>query len=229
MILTFLGADHEVTGSCHFIQVGDKKVLVDCGMEQGKDIYVNQELPVLAGEIDYIFLTHAHIDHSGLIPLMVKQGFKGQVFATRATCDLCNIMLRDSAHIQEFEAEWRNRKAKRSGEAPYEPIYTMDDAVAACELLVPVDYDCMVKICDEISVKYEDAGHLLGSASIKMFLTEERKREQLFFQGMLEILINLLLKILHLWIVLTMFLLNQLMVTDYTETDRIMWELLPEY
>ena len=101
MILTFLGADHEVTGSCHFIQVGDKKVLVDCGMEQGKDIYVNQELPVLAGEIDYIFLTHAHIDHSGLIPLMVKQGFKGQVFATRATCDLCNIMLRDSAHIQD--------------------------------------------------------------------------------------------------------------------------------
>ena len=183
MILTFLGADHEVTGSCHFIQVGDKKVLVDCGMEQGKDIYVNQELPVLAGEIDYIFLTHAHIDHSGLIPLMVKQGFKGQVFATRATCDLCNIMLRDSAHIQEFEAEWRNRKAKRSGEAPYEPIYTMDDAVAACELLVPVDYDCMVKICDEISVKYEDAGHLLGSASIKMFLTEGEEKRTIIFSG----------------------------------------------
>ena len=183
MILTFLGADHEVTGSCHFIQVGDKKVLVDCGMEQGKDIYVNQELPVLAGEIDYIFLTHAHIDHSGLIPLMVKQGFKGQVFATRATCDLCNIMLRDSAHIQEFEAEWRNRKAKRSGEAPYEPIYTMDDAVAACELLVPVDYDCMVKICDEISVRYEDAGHLLGSASIKMFLTEGEEKRTIIFSG----------------------------------------------
>ena len=183
MILTFLGADHEVTGSCHFIQVGDKKVLVDCGMEQGKDIYVNQELPVLAGEIDYIFLTHAHIDHSGLIPLMVKQGFKGQVFATRATCDLCNIMLRDSAHIQEFEAEWRNRKAKRSGEAPYEPIYTMDDAVAACELLVPVDYDSMVKICDEISVKYEDAGHLLGSASIKMFLTEGEEKRTIIFSG----------------------------------------------
>ena len=183
MILTFLGADHEVTGSCHFIQVGDKKVLVVCGMEQGKDIYVNQELPVLAGEIDYIFLTHAHIDHSGLIPLMVKQGFKGQVFATRATCDLCNIMLRDSAHIQEFEAEWRNRKAKRSGEAPYEPIYTMDDAVAACELLVPVDYDCMVKICDEISVRYEDAGHLLGSASIKMFLTEGEEKRTIIFSG----------------------------------------------
>ena len=135
-------------------------------------------------------------------------------------------MLRDSAHIQEFEAEWRNRKAKRSGEAPYEPIYTMDDAVAACELLVPVDYDCMVKICDEISVRYEDAGHLLGSASIKMFLTEGEEKRTIIFQGMLEILINLLLKILHLWMVLTMFLLNQLMVTDYTETDRIMWERL---
>ena len=99
MILTFLGADHEVTGSCHYLQVGDKKAVVDCGMEQGKDIYVNQELPVPAGDIDYIFLTHAHIDHSGLIPLMVKKGFKGQIFATKATCELCNIMLRDSAHI----------------------------------------------------------------------------------------------------------------------------------
>ena len=88
MIITFLGADHEVTGSCHYLQVGDKKAIVDCGMEQGKDIYVNQELPVAAGDIDYIFLTHAHIDHSGLIPLMVKRGFKGQVFATKATCEL---------------------------------------------------------------------------------------------------------------------------------------------
>lgn len=118
MILTFLGADHEVTGSCHYLQAGNKKAIVDCGMEQGKDIYENQELPVAAGDIDYIFLTHAHIDHSGLIPLMVKKGFRGQVFATKATCQLCNIMLRDSAHIQEFEAEWKNRKAKRAGQLP---------------------------------------------------------------------------------------------------------------
>lgn len=183
MILTFLGADHEVTGSCHFIQVGNKKALVDCGMEQGKDIYVNQKVPVMSGDIDYIFLTHAHIDHSGLIPLMVKEGFKGQIFATRATCDLCKIMLRDSAHIQEFEAEWKNRKAKRSGGQPYEPIYTMNDAVAACELFVPVDYGCEVSICDEISVKYEDAGHLLGSASIKMYLTEGQEKRTVIFSG----------------------------------------------
>lgn len=183
MNLTFLGADHEVTGSCHFIQVGDKKALVDCGMEQGKDIYVNQEVPVMSGDIDYIFLTHAHIDHSGLIPLMVKQGFKGQIFATRATCDLCRIMLRDSAHIQEFEAEWKNRKAKRSGGQPYEPIYTMNDAIGACELFVPVDYGCEVCICDEISVKFEDAGHLLGSASIKMYLTEGQEKRTVIFSG----------------------------------------------
>ena len=130
MILTFLGADHEVTGSCHYLQVGDKKAVVDCGMEQGKDIYVNQELPVPAGDIDYIFLTHAHIDHSGLIPLMVKKGFKGQIFATKATCELCNIMLRDSAHIQEFEAQWKNRKAKRAGREEYVPIYNTEDAAA---------------------------------------------------------------------------------------------------
>ncbi len=183
MILTFLGADHEVTGSCHYLEIGDKKAIVDCGMEQGKDIYVNQELPVMAGEIDYIFLTHAHIDHSGLIPLMVKKGFRGQIFATKATCDLCNIMLRDSAHIQEFEAQWKSRKAKRAGRETADPIYTMEDAVAACEMLVPVEYDKEIKICDEISVKFADAGHLLGSASIKMYLTEENTTKSIIFSG----------------------------------------------
>ena len=183
MILTFLGADHEVTGSCHYLEVGDKKAIVDCGMEQGKDIYVNQELPVMAGEIDYIFLTHAHIDHSGLIPLMVKRGFRGKIFATKATCDLCNIMLRDSAHIQEFEAKWKNRKARRAGQSMIEPIYTMDDAVAACEMFVPVEYDKEVVICDEITAKYVDAGHLLGSASIKLSLTENGAHKTIIFSG----------------------------------------------
>lgn len=183
MILTFLGADHEVTGSCHYVEVGDKKAIIDCGMEQGKDIYVNQELPVLAGDIDYIFLTHAHIDHSGLIPLMVKKGFKGQIFATKATCQLCNIMLRDSAHIQEFEAGWKTRKAKRAGKDAVEPIYTMDDAAVACQLLVPLEYDTMVTICDEIKVKFVDAGHLLGSASIEMTLTENEQSKKIVFSG----------------------------------------------
>lgn len=183
MKLTFIGAAHEVTGSCHYLQVGDKKVLIDCGMEQGKNIYVNQELQVPAGDIDYIFLTHAHIDHSGLVPLMVKKGFKGQVYATKATCDLCNIMLRDSAHIQEFEAEWKNRKAKRSGKEHYDPIYTMADAVAACEMMVPISYDEKVSICDEITVEFVDAGHLLGSASIKMWATEQDTTKTIIFSG----------------------------------------------
>lgn len=183
MIIKFLGADHEVTGSCHYLAVGEKKALVDCGMEQGKDIYVNQELPVSAGDIDYIFLTHAHIDHSGLIPLMVKRGFRGQIFATKATCDLCDIMLRDSAHIQEFEAGWKSRKAKRAGRENIEPIYTMEDADAACSLFVPVEYETEIQVCDEIKVKYVDAGHLLGSAAIRMELKEENTEKSIIFSG----------------------------------------------
>ena len=114
MFLEFIGADHEVTGSCHFLEAAGKRILVDCGMEQGADVYENQELPVNPGEIDYIFLTHAHIDHTGLVPLMYARGFRGRIYATGATKELCDIMLRDSAHIQMFEAEWKNRKAKRS-------------------------------------------------------------------------------------------------------------------
>jgi metallo-beta-lactamase family protein len=183
MKLTFIGADHEVTGSCHYIEVGNKKILVDCGMEQGKDIYVNQDIPVPPGELDYIFVTHAHIDHTGLIPLMVVRGFKGQIFATKATVDLCNIMLRDSAHIQEFEAEWKNRKAKRAAKEMYEPLYKVQDAIDACSLMVPLEYDKEVKICDEISVKFVDVGHLLGSACIKMTLTEGKVNKTIAFSG----------------------------------------------
>ena len=123
MKLMFLGADHEVTGSCHYIEACGKSILLDCGMEQGRDTYENQEIPVAAGRIDYVFLSHAHIDHSGLLPLLHKNGFQGQIYATEATTDLCRIMLLDSAHIQEFEAQWRNRKNKRAGKAPFEPLY----------------------------------------------------------------------------------------------------------
>ena len=106
MKLTFIGADHEVTGSCHYMELGEKRLLVDYGMEQGIDIFENQEVPVSPSLIDFVLLTHAHIDHSGMLPLLYKQGFRGQVYATQATCDLRRIMLKDSAHIQEFEAEW---------------------------------------------------------------------------------------------------------------------------
>ena len=137
MKLTFIGAAHEVTGSCHLLQAAGKNILIDCGMEQGPDLYENPGLPIAAGEVDYVFLTHAHIDHSGLLPLLCKNGFKGQILTTFATADLCNIMLRDSAHIQEFEAEWRNRKGRRAGVPEFEPLYVMADAEAAINLFVP--------------------------------------------------------------------------------------------
>ena len=124
MRLTFLGADHEVTGSCHYLQACGKNILVDCGMEQGNDVYENQELPIPAADVDYLLLTHAHIDHSGLIPLLYAKGFRGRIFTTNATKQLCDIMLRDSAHIQMFEAEWRNRKAERSATLKkFVPLY----------------------------------------------------------------------------------------------------------
>ena len=141
MQLSFLGATHEVTGSCHYLQACGKHILIDCGMQQGPDEYEHQEIPLSPADVDYVFLTHAHIDHSGRLPLLSKLGFTGHVFATDATCDLCGIMLRDSAHIQEFEAEWRNRKGKRAGDEPYEPLYTMADAEHVIERLVPCGYN----------------------------------------------------------------------------------------
>lgn len=137
MKLEFLGAAHEVTGSCHYVQVGEKNFLVDCGMEQGPDIYENQEIPVNAGEIDYVFVTHAHIDHSGLLPLLYAKGFRGQVFTSNATAQLCDIMLRDSAHIQMFEAEWKNRKARRAGLPEIVPMYDLNDVQGVMQHFVP--------------------------------------------------------------------------------------------
>ena len=183
MRLSFFGAAHEVTGSCHLLEACGKNILIDCGMEQGPDLYENQELPVTPGEVDYILLTHAHIDHSGNIPLLVKKGFSGEIITTFATADLCDIMLRDSAHIQEFEAEWRNRKARRSGEPEYEPIYTVADADVATKLLAPVDYGQKITLCDGIEVRFNDVGHLLGSASIEVWVTEGEVSQKIVFSG----------------------------------------------
>ena len=183
MKLTFIGAAHEVTGSCHFLQVAGKNILVDCGMEQGPDLYENPGLPIPENEVDYVLLTHAHIDHSGMLPKLVKNGFKGKIFATYATADLCNIMLRDSAHIQEFEAEWRNRKGRRAGKPVYEPIYTMEDAINAIDLLVPCEYGQRIRICDGVEIRFTDVGHLLGSASIEVWLTEGDVSKKIVFSG----------------------------------------------
>ena len=183
MKLVFLGADHEVTGSCHYLESGNTRICIDCGMEQGEDIYENQELPVNPTELDYIILTHAHIDHTGLLPMMYAKGFRGKAFATKATVDLCSIMLRDSAHIQQFEAEWRNRKANRSGGEPYVPLYTMEDALNAIRLLVPCEYGSTVTLSDDISIRFTDVGHLLGSASVEVFAKENGEERSVVFSG----------------------------------------------
>ena len=183
MLLEFLGAAHEVTGSCHFIQSAGKNMLVDCGMEQGPDLYVNQEIPVNAAAIEYVFITHAHIDHSGLLPLLYSKGFRGQVFATKATCELCNIMLKDSAHIQMFEAEWKNRKARRAGNPEVTPLYDMDDAIGVLGHFVPCEYDVQIDVGADVKVRFVDAGHLLGSASVELWVTEDDQTKKLVFSG----------------------------------------------
>lgn len=183
MQITFYGADHEVTGSLHHISVGDKQFIVDCGMKQGADAYEKQDIPFNAADIDYVFVTHAHIDHSGLLPLLYKRGFKGMVYATEATSSLCNIMLRDSAHIQESEVEWKNRKARRSGKPEVEPLYTLDDASGILEHFIPCSYHEVITVSDEISVRFSDAGHLLGSSCVELWLNENGKEKKIVFSG----------------------------------------------
>ncbi|MEG1779418.1 MAG: MBL fold metallo-hydrolase, partial [Oscillospiraceae bacterium] len=184
MRLTFSGAAHEVTGSCHYLQACGKKILIDCGMQQGADSDdSDSKLPIYPSEVDYVLLTHAHIDHSGRIPLLAKHGFHGSILATGATVSLCGIMLRDSAHIQEFEAEWRNRKAKRVGGLPYEPMYTMQDAEDAITHFVPYSYGQIIELCDGIKIRFTDVGHLLGSASIEVWIEENDVKKKLVFSG----------------------------------------------
>ena len=183
MKLTFLGATHEVTGSCTLLQACGKNILIDCGMEQGADIYENCELPVSPAEIDAIFLTHAHIDHSGKLPAMVANGYTGSIYSTEATRRLCGIMLRDSAHIQEFEAQWRNRKAQRAGQPPYVPLYTMADAEQTLQQFMGYPYDQDVAVFPGIILRFVDAGHLLGSASVYIELEEGGQRRTLLFSG----------------------------------------------
>lgn len=183
MKLTFLGATHEVTGSCTLLQTCGKNILIDCGMEQGADIYENCELPVSPAEIDAIFLTHAHIDHSGKLPAMVANGYTGPIYATEATRRLCSIMLRDSAHIQEFEAQWRNRKAQRTGQPPYVPLYTMADAEQTIRQFMGYPYNQDVEVFPGIKLRFLDAGHLLGSSSVYIVLEEDGQRRTLLFSG----------------------------------------------
>jgi len=183
MELCFLGAAREVTGSRYLLNAAGKRILIDCGMEQGADIYENQELPVPASGVDCVVLTHAHIDHSGMLPALYKDGFRGPIYATPATMSLCEIMLRDSAHIQMQEAQWRNRKAERAGRPLYEPIYDMDDADGALGLFVPVEYGTIAQIVPGVRLTLTDAGHLLGSASASLTADEGTQRKTIVFSG----------------------------------------------
>ena len=183
MKLTFIGANHEVTGSCHYLEVCGKKIIVDYGMEQGINVFQNAPAPFSAAETEIVLITHAHIDHTGLLPLLYRQGFRGKIYATSATTELCEIMLRDCAHIQEADAEWITRKHKRAGTDPVEPLFTMEDAEGVLKLFRPCHYGTTVDVADGIRIRFIDAGHLLGSASIEIWLNENGVQKKLLFSG----------------------------------------------
>ena len=186
MKLTFLGAARTVTGSCNLIETGDTKILIDCGMFQGRkkeEALNEQPLPVKPSEIDYILLTHAHIDHSGRIPWLYVNGFKGEILAQKAAVDLCGLMLPDSGHIQEFEAEWTNRKRMRAGRKPIPPLYNLMQAQESLKLFRSVSYDEEINLTDNIKVCYRNSGHMLGSAFIELWINEDGKETKLVFTG----------------------------------------------
>ena len=186
MKITFLGATKTVTGSNFLVEGAGKKFLVDCGMWQGKaelEMENSQEFEFDPKEIDFVLLTHAHIDHSGRIPKLYKEGFRNKIYAHKATCDLCALMLPDSGHIQEMEAKWKNKKRIRKGEEPQDPIYTAEEAARCLEVFQEVKYDEIVEITPEIHVRFNDAGHMLGSSIIELWVKEDDKETKTVFTG----------------------------------------------
>ncbi len=186
MNITFYGAARMVTGSCHLVAIGNKKFLIDCGMFQGKtteQMLNYEDFPFSLSELDFVILTHAHIDHSGRIPKLYKQGFKGTIYTTNATLDLCSIMLADSGHIQEKEMEWVNKKRIRAGKKENEPMYTAQDGIDSLQLFKGIEYNELVVIDENISFRLVDAGHMLGSAIVEIFVNEDGKTKKLVFSG----------------------------------------------
>lgn len=186
MKITFFGAARGVTGSCHMIEACGKKFLVDCGLFQGtltEQILNYEKFQFDVNEIDFVILTHAHIDHSGRIPKLFVEGYKNPVYCTSATADLCSVMLPDSGHIQEKEIEWVNRKRMRAGKKPEPPIYTAQDGLESCKLLKPVEYGKVIEIDENISFKFRDAGHMLGSSIVEIWITEDGKKQKITFSG----------------------------------------------
>ncbi len=186
MKITFLGATKTVTGSNYLVEGAGKKFLVDCGLFQGRateELENEEPFEFDINSIDFMLLTHAHIDHSGRIPKLYKEGFRKKIIATKATCDLCSIMLPDSGHIQEMEVGWQNKKRIRKGEQELEPLYTAEEAARSLELFSPVKYDEIIEIDDNIHVRFNDAGHMLGSATIEVWIRENEKEEKIVFSG----------------------------------------------
>ena len=186
MKVTFLGAAKTVTGSNFLVEGAGKKFLVDCGMYQGaaaEELENSAPFMFNIDEIDFMLLTHAHIDHSGRIPKLYNEGYRNPIFATKATCDLCSIMLPDSGHIQEMEIEWKNRKRMRKGEKPLPPLYTAEDAAKSLEIFKPVQYDQLIEIDENIHVRFNDAGHMLGSAIIEVWIKEDGEQKKIVFTG----------------------------------------------
>ena len=186
MKITFLGATRTVTGSNFLVEAAGKKFLVDCGMWQGKAELEEQnreEFEFNPTEIDFMLLTHAHIDHSGRIPKLYNEGFKNKIYAHKATCDLCALMLPDSGHIQEMENQWKNKKRMRKGQKELNPLYTAEEAARSLEIFEPVQYDEIIEITPEIHVRFNDAGHMLGSSIIELWVIEDGKETKTVFTG----------------------------------------------
>jgi len=183
MKLTFLGAAREVAGSRFLLNACGKNIMVDYGMEQGVDLFENSPLPIMESQIDCVLVTHAHIDHTGYLPLLYKNGFSGPIYATETTCDLCRIMLQDSAHIQESDAEWKTRKNQRKGLPAVEPLYTQEHALKTHALFKACRYNENVEIFPGISIRMVDVGHLMGSASIEVTVNEDGKETVIVFSG----------------------------------------------
>ncbi|WMM23604.1 MBL fold metallo-hydrolase [Tissierella sp. MB52-C2] len=186
MDIQFFGAAKMVTGSNYLVKTEKYNILVDCGMFQGNEEMERlnyDNFPYNPNDIDFLILTHAHIDHSGRIPKLVKEGFRGRIITTNATYDLCKIMLKDSAKIQESDIEWENRKRQRAGKKTIEPLYTMRDAENSLKYFEPYFIDQRIKINDSIQIRFKDAGHILGSAILELWIKESKDEEKIVFSG----------------------------------------------
>ena len=186
MKIQFCGASDGVTGSCHLIETDNHKILLDCGQFQGgkaQELLNAEAFPFDPAEIECVILSHAHIDHCGRIPLLVKRGFKGSIYCTDATADLLDVMLKDSGYIHEKEAEWKNKKNERAGRQLVEPLYTYNDALDSLKFVKPVLYDQLIELNDEMKIVFNDAGHILGSAITEIWITEGDDVSKIVFSG----------------------------------------------